>query len=273
MKTFLINAFLVLSNFIAIAQCNFDPTVTPANLILCPDAKDTLWTQTYDSVQWLKDGNIIPGANNDYYVVDQYLDAGSQFSVSATDSGCTETSPEVLVDGYVFLLPFVQTSGNFTIGTNGETIICLNDTAWFELMPPYETNITWFNNGSPIAGADSSILFLTTSGNYTVQGAPAVCPDFIQQLGLTLEVDFINCGTGINDSDNDPSDFYFDPVNRKLIIKTELEKKRVSLYSAGGMLLIEGNSNEVDLTGLANGIYFVRFSKDKQVSIRKFAIF
>src|SRR5687768_10000242 len=101
-------------------QCPFDPLVTPSNLILCPNESDTLWTQVYDSYQWYKDGNPIPGATNQYYVVNQFADAGSYFSVSATDSSCTEMSPQVLVDGWAFLPPFVMHQGDLGwMGSDG----------------------------------------------------------------------------------------------------------------------------------------------------------
>ena len=73
--------FTVLAIFVfgysqdAKAQCNYVPTVYPADLILCPNATDTLWTQVYDSYQWYKDDSLIQGATNRYYVVDQYWDA------------------------------------------------------------------------------------------------------------------------------------------------------------------------------------------------------
>src|SRR5688500_19857611 len=72
------------------AQCSFTPTVTPNNLILCPNATDTLWTQPYDSYQWFKGGVPIPGATQQYYVVNYFADAGDYFKVSATVGTCTE---------------------------------------------------------------------------------------------------------------------------------------------------------------------------------------
>src|SRR5215510_8040249 len=106
MKKIYTSALMFLLFVSANAQCPFDPTVTPNNLILCPNESDTLWTQVYDSYQWYKDGNLIPGATNQYYVVNAFTDGGSYFAVSATASSCTEMSPQVLVDGWAFLPPF-----------------------------------------------------------------------------------------------------------------------------------------------------------------------
>jgi len=61
----------------SVAQCPFDPTVTPADLILCPNSQGELATQSYDSYQWYKEGNPIPGATGQTLVVDAYNDSGS----------------------------------------------------------------------------------------------------------------------------------------------------------------------------------------------------
>ena len=176
------------SNNEVAAQCSFTPTVTPNNLMLCPNTQDTLWTQSYDSYQWYKAGQPIPGATNQFLVVDAFMDAGYNFKVSATQAGCTEMSDSVLVDGWAFLPPFAMTDGNFSIGQNGEAIICPGDTVYLVLMPPYTTSIQWYNNGQPIPGANNDTLIVTQSGSYYVEGAPAICPEFIQQLGVSIPV-------------------------------------------------------------------------------------
>lgn len=172
------------------AQCPFDPFVTPSNLILCPNTTDTLWTQPYDSYQWYKDGNIIPGATSQYLVVDYFLDGGSYFSVEATDSSCTEMSPQVLVDGWAFLLPFVIQEGDQGWFDGQYLHLCDGDTLILILGLPYDINIQWFDGFTPIPGATDDTLLVTTSGSYTVEGAPTICPNFIQQLGVSIDVIF-----------------------------------------------------------------------------------
>lgn len=176
----------------ALAQCPFDPTVTPNDLILCPNASSELSTQVYDSYQWYKDGNLIPGATSQTLPVQQYNDAGSMFSVSATLDGCTEMSPGVLVDSWVFLLPYVINGGDEPnhLGPEGELFFCDGDTLTFELGQPYTTNITWYKNGFPLTNEHGTVLTVTSSGTYTVSGAPGTCPDFVQQLGVDLIVVF-----------------------------------------------------------------------------------
>lgn len=79
--------------------CSHTNTVFPDTLILCPDSTDTIWTQPADSYQWCDYyGNPIAGATNRSLVV-----LSGTYSVLTTVNGCTEMSPQVLVDSYVML--------------------------------------------------------------------------------------------------------------------------------------------------------------------------
>ena len=59
--------------------CALDPTVTPDPAILCPNSTDSLWTQEYNAYQWYRNGDIINGATNQYYVADANVDTGDLF--------------------------------------------------------------------------------------------------------------------------------------------------------------------------------------------------
>lgn len=164
----------------AFAQCTFTPTISPAAPIMCPDETDTLWTQPYDAYQWYKDGTAISGATQQYLIVDYWLDGGSSFTVGATQGGCTEISASVLVDGWVFLPPFVSTYGN--------SHLCPGDTVILQLMSPYTSSIQWYRDGAVLAGANDDSLVITEAGSYTVSGAPAVCPAYVAPLGLDIPI-------------------------------------------------------------------------------------
>lgn len=184
-----------LLSFIAVnafAQCPHDPTITPADLILCPNETATLSTQEADSYQWLKDGMPIPGAVQQTHAVNYGDDGGSVFSVIATVNGCSEASPGVLVDGWAFLLPYVISSGDepAMIGSNGESYYCHG--AFIELVAGgVNANIQWTQDGVPIPGATGQSLVVTENGYYSMSGAPGVCPDFIMPLGVQIPVLFL----------------------------------------------------------------------------------
>ncbi|MBP8823523.1 MAG: hypothetical protein KBH07_07755 [Flavobacteriales bacterium] len=175
-----------------LAQCPFTPTIEPDNLILCPNESATLATQVYDAYQWYKDGNPIAGANGQTLEVEQYADAGSSFTVSATWTGCTESSASVLVDSWVFLLPYLIHGGDepYAYGPFGEPYFCEGDILTLTLGQPYTENIVWTNNGVPIPGETSPVLTITTPGSYSASGAPGVCPDMISYVGVEVPVTF-----------------------------------------------------------------------------------
>lgn len=175
----------------AAAQCQFDPTISPNAPILCPNTQEVLTTQVYDAYQWYKDGSPITGATEQTYTVDAYADAGSQFNVQATLAGCTELSPEILVDGWVFLPPTVMTVADTPVGfTPDYTLYCEDANVMLVMQQPYDTNIQWTNMGTPVPGATNDTLVVTENGQYSASGAPSICPDLVQQLGVQIGVYF-----------------------------------------------------------------------------------
>ena len=197
---------LLLSRIYGFAQCVFNPTISPSNIILCPNSTDTIRTQVYDSYQWYLNGTRINGATSQYLVVDGNY-SGSTVSVEVTLNGCTEMSPTILVDGWLFLLPTVMSTGNYNFD-GSEFLVCTGDTIHFELLMPYNTNIQWTKNGVNITGATSNLLSLTSSvitatSDYNVCGSPDICPNFVQCLGVILPVRFINCAVGLTQNSQD----------------------------------------------------------------------
>lgn len=188
--------FLLASLFLfgsAWAQCPHDPRLT-GDTILCPNETGTLEVQTAEGYQWYQrqwgatTAQPLPGDTNKTLQINSVDDVLTYISVETEVNGCWERSPEVLIDGYAFIPPVVQSTGSFRVGQNGETLLCTGDTVFFELMLPYTENIQWYDGGNPITGQVDPTLVVTQSGFYTVEGAPAVCPNFVQQLGVTLVV-------------------------------------------------------------------------------------
>jgi uncharacterized delta-60 repeat protein len=173
-------------------NCAVFPSVSPETPILCPNGTGELSTGTFDTYQWYKNGVPIPGANAQTLPVTAVDDAGSWFKVETSIDTCVGISDSVLVDSYVFLLPFVSNEGDAPnlIGDNGEQIYCQGDDPVLVLGAPYDTNVQWSVNGEPIPGANDTLYAVPGSGSYTVEGAPAICPDFIQDAGVTIVMDF-----------------------------------------------------------------------------------
>jgi hypothetical protein len=175
------------------AQCDLNPVIKPDNLILCPGATDSLYTtKEYDTYQWFKGNKPIEGATERFYEVKQYRDAGSQFKVAVTRNGCSDTSKKVLVDGYVFLLPTIITTGDPGIYNplKDVTFQCPGDTVVLTMGQPFTKNVQWYNNGKPIDGATSPKFIVTEKGSYTACGSPAVCPSFTDCEGIPVNFTF-----------------------------------------------------------------------------------
>lgn len=242
-------------HYLGVPDCVHNPTVTPNNLILCPNTTDTLWTQPYDSYQWYKDGNLIPNATNQYYVVSAFNDAGSSFKVNATLNACAEMSPEVLVDGWAFL--------GVTVITEGlqDTLCAGEDTLLLIMGMPYDTHIQWTKGGVPLQGEINDTLIVTTSGLYSVSGAPSTCPNYIQNLGFDLEYTFINCSVGIDENKATAISLYPNPSNG-LVTVSNIENTIGATYKLSNVLgqvmqsgkLISENQ-VIDISMLPAGLY------------------
>jgi hypothetical protein len=200
-------------------------------------------TQQYDSYQWYKNNNPIAGATNQFYVVSEN-DMLKNFKVAATLDGCTETSPAVVVDGWVFLLPYVIHSGDqgYYDPQFDATILCIGDTLILTMGLPYEVNVQWYDSGTPIPGATNPVFMVTEKGSYTACGAPAVCPDYISCLGVDINVIF---GGG------QP----FITLSNDTLFSTTAESYQWYLDGS----LIPGATNEVYVPG-ASGDYTVQIT-------------
>ena len=182
---------LILATSRSLAQCLFDPTITPDDLILCPNSPGELTTQVYDSYQWYRSGAPLADETGQTLSVNAFEDAGYQFTVEATLAGCTEMSAPVLVDAWAFAGATIMTTGAEPLyfSQNGP-VYCGLDTVLLIMMSPFNTNVQWLNNGQPLPGATDDTLVVTTPGNFTANGEPAVCPGFVQNPGVEVGILF-----------------------------------------------------------------------------------
>ena len=182
----------------AYAQCTFTPIITPDPVMTCPVGFTQVYVEgTYDSYQWFENGQPITGAIYPMIEMDG-ASIGNNLTVQCTLDGCTEMSAPVLVDGWIFLLPYVIHGGDEpnNIGFEGEMFFCEGDTALLVMGQPYTTTIQWTLDGMPIPGATNDTLVVTSNGYYSASGAPEVCPGYIQPLGLELGMFFLPPTTG-----------------------------------------------------------------------------
>lgn len=180
--------FIVMLPVALSAQCPFTATIVPVNPILCPGESVELSTEVYDSYQWYVDGQMVDGATGPTFTAQPY----AEVTVEVTLDGCTEMSMGAIVDGWVFVLPFVETTGAPPLFTDGNGVqhFCEGDTVL--LIMSYSENVQWTNNGVNVPGGTDDTLVVMTDGLYNASGAPSTCPNFIQFLGVDVPIVFEN---------------------------------------------------------------------------------
>ncbi|GJM33302.1 MAG: hypothetical protein DHS20C18_23030 [Saprospiraceae bacterium] len=276
---FLFSFGLLFSLHPSYTQCPFDPIITGDSL-LCPGEDGRLLTQSYESIQWYRrlifedTAMLISDATDSSIVVQAEVNSGFYYSVEATQDGCTERSPEVLVDSYTFLPPFVSHSGIFESDGSGGFLICPGDTLFSTLGLPYDTLIHWFKDGLLIPEAANRTIPMFEPGIYTVEGAPTLCPNFIQPLGLTIDVAFADdCMSMVSDPNLfDRISLYPNPVKTTLYVQNANGSPITGfrIWKVSGELLKEqyGLSAfdfSIDFETAPKGVFFVEL----QLGIKK----
>ncbi|MDH4470984.1 MAG: T9SS type A sorting domain-containing protein [Fluviicola sp.] len=259
-----------------------NPTISGDNM-LCPESTGTVTTQVFQGYQWYQryygsaDTVLIPGATSQSLLMDAYNYSASYLIVEVTDGVITEMSPEFLVDGWAFLPPFVATTGDFTIDQNGNTILCDGDTLYFELMGA-DVDIVWTNNGTPIPNQTNNVLEVTSAGNYHVSGAPAVCPAFIQNLGVTLSVTVENCsGLGIDEKTLSGTLVFPNPATDQLTVQHPLHTiTSVDIHDKTGRLMktliVNQTATDIAVNELSAGTYFITVHSNVGTEVKSFVI-
>lgn len=276
MKKNLLTICIVLLGVNTMAQ--LQPTITGDN-ILCPEGKGVVSTQEFESYQWFRryfgstETLPVEGATQQHLEMDYYYFAASYLSVEVTLEGESATSPEFFVDGYAFLPAVVMSEGQYYVNENDEFVICSGDTLFFTLMLPYTVNITWYRNGVAIEGETGTTLAVTAPGAYYVEGAPEICPGFIQGPGLELVVVFCS---GLSAPGLDAPRFTLGPVPAEDVLHLSVPDLAESHYRVFNMLgervmqgQVSSGSAIIDVSSLLPGVYLLQIVDNVQMS-RKF---
>jgi hypothetical protein len=238
--------------------------------ILCPESFGTYTTGAYDSYQWYKhdyisgDTILLTGETSQSITIDAYNYTPCWLIVEVTNGPLTMMSEEFFIDGWAFLPPVVATYGNSWTNEWAVHQACIGDTLIYEFMQPYEVNITWYYNGNPIPGQTDDSLIVTESGYYNVEGAPELCPDWIQQLGVTLSIEFVDCDStaGFDENDLPLATIFPNPATDQLTIEHSSEPiTGITLHDASGRIVQTHEVNQlsatIDVSALEKGTYFV----------------
>ncbi|TAH42767.1 MAG: T9SS type A sorting domain-containing protein [Bacteroidetes bacterium] len=245
--------------------CTHDPRILPDSLILCPNSNDTLWTQAFDSYQWLDGAGIpLPGETNQYLIPA----TGQVYSVQTTLNNCTERSPEVYVSDFSsgFVIYRVDSSSTSTRIDS----LCVGDTVLLVLQPnrPGGNDFTfqWHINGNEIPAAVDDSLFVTSSGDYQVKVHNLHCPSYLYYENTPLSLNFLNCVIGVDElSTKNNIKIFPNPANDYLNILNNKPwdgKSTWKIIDLTGRIVQTGEfhsaiDSKIKLEGLITGVYFV----------------
>ena len=241
--------------------------------MICPEAVGRLEIPAvYDSYQWYRryfgstQEEKLDGATTHQLDMPYFEFAATYIRVEVEVGGERLASDTVFVDGWVFVPATVASVGNYTVNFDGEFVLCEGDSIQFSLSSTYSENITWYKDGLPIEGETSSVLVVKTPGVYYVEGAPELCPDFLQGPGLPLVVVFCS-STSISDKENNRKLLvYPNPVRTEVFVDlsgyTQPQSYILTDFLGRHRLFgqLDPSQNKINLNGqIAPGIYLLSF--------------
>lgn len=143
---------------------------------ICPgeDALLSTTLQAGETIEWYFNGVVISGATGSSYSTNQ---VGDYYAIVTNAQGCFETSNTIVINQ--------NPVPNATISSN-TTVFCDSNPIDLTASPSGASSYQWFENGSPIAGANSDLYQASASGNYQVSLANSFgCSDTSATLILT----------------------------------------------------------------------------------------
>lgn len=240
--------------------------------LLCPEGIGTLMTtDSFESYQWYRrylgssDTLILEGETSRSLVMDYFNFSASFMIVEVVVDDEKFLSDEFFVDGYVFAPATVMSSGDFTIGEEGNSVLRPGDTMFFTLSNPYTVNIEWYRNGQLLEGETDQELTVTEPGIYNVIGAPELCPDFFQGPGVPLIV--VPCATTSADDyelNNTVTIFPVPATNVVCIQGEDLNGEHYSIYDLQGKSVDTGqlsDTRQLDISAWQEGVYILHLGR------------
>lgn len=266
--------------------------VIEGELMLCPDTNGTatVVNQTYDTYQWYSkywftDDEYTPisGATQQSFTYDWFTYDQSLFKVVVTLGSATFESNVIQIDSYNWSTLMISSELNDYVYSNldnGNFMLCPGGSFTNTLISPYEANIQWFKDGSPIDGATQTSYEISAPGSYYVIAAPGICPESTsssQESPLIVEAD-MNCTLANDHFEADESIVvYPNPVLSILKVNSGqsgiINSYRI-LDGSGKVLLsndsIQHKNITIDVSALSDGIYILIMQSDSGKSSKKF---
>ena len=211
-------------------------------------------THSATSLQWKKNGIIIPGAISSTYTAN----ATGNYSCD-TYSDCDTTTSEVIV-------VTVNKNPKATIYAGGPTSFCPGGSVTLNVMPVGGATYQWYKGASLIAGATSLTYVATTSGNYKCRVTKMATGCFKNSNAIAV---IVSCkeGTSSIELENSNLELFPNPANEAITISLHAAADYVELFEvldATGKTVfsfnLENNQSVLNISNLASGLYYIKSS-------------
>ena len=211
-------------------------------------------THSGTSLQWKKNGIIIPGAISSSYTAN----ATGNYSCD-TYSDCDTTTSDVIV-------VTVNKNPKASIYAGGPTSFCPGGSVTLNVLPVGGATYQWYKGASPIAGATATSYVATTSGNYKCRVTKTATGCFKNSNAIAV---IVSCkeGTSLIDLVNSNLEIFPNPANQLITITLHAATDYVELFevldATGKTVLtfnLENNQSVLDISNLASGLYYIKSS-------------
>lgn len=189
---------------------------------------------------WYRNSTLISNATGASY----YASLAGSYHVIVTDAnGCSNSSNHITITVTPLPTPtIVNTNG--TLSVTGGTF----------------TSYQWYNGNTPIAGATSSTYTPTVNGDYSVQ---------VTQNGCTAKASIHMVSVGIQTIDWSDVNISPNPCSDVIRISGVIPEEIRVLDPAGQMVARSYHQAEINVSHLAEGIYFVQLYSHQTLLMQK----
>lgn len=207
------------------------------------------------SYQWYINDSPISGATNPNYTIYQ---SGVYHVVAINQTGCvsfSDTLTAVICDPDI--IPGID------VNATGDSLIATD--------VPIGYNIQWYLDGNAIAGATNEMVNIAFSGAYTVA--------IVDTFGCVHNSDVLNVGLSVDDIEPLSWSIYPNPANESVFVdfSSNVLPENVSLVDITGRIIknweyIESNIQELDITDIPTGYFFLKVDWHQQSYMKQLII-
>lgn len=218
-------------------------------------------TYSGTSVQWYKNGIIIPGASSEIYTAN----TKGYYSCTTFNACDTVSSDSIFINVYKLPTAFISPSGATTFCAGGS--VTLTET------PSGGCTYQWYKGATPIAGATSTTYVATTTGNYKCRVTKTATGCYKNSNAIAVSVP---CREGeLLDADNVQINVYPNPARSTITIQSSIDiPSTIQIRDMVGQLIIPEMSLqgllELNVTAWPAGIYFLQSTTENDIIVTQF---